>query len=44
MYQYRVLKQGATGNVPVQSAEYETSSPQATSDDRAYEKLIKRME
>jgi len=34
--------QGATQDVPVQSAEYETTSPQATLDDHVYEKVTKQ--
>jgi len=36
--------QGVTQDVPVQSAEYETTSPQATLDDHVYEKVTKQME
>jgi len=36
--------QGVTQDVPVQSAEYETTSPQATLDDHVYEKVIKQIE
>jgi len=36
--------QVATQDVPVQSTEYETTSPQATLDDHVYEELTKQME
>jgi len=36
--------QGGTQDVPVQSAEYETTNPQATLDDHVYEKVTKPME
>jgi len=36
--------QSGTQDVPVQSAEYETTSPQATSDDHVYEKVTKQTE
>jgi len=36
--------QGGTPDVTVQSAEYETTSPHATSDDHVYEKVTKQME
>jgi len=36
--------QSVTQDVPVQSAEYETTSPQATLDDHVYEKVTKQTE
>jgi len=36
--------QGLTQDVPVQSSEYETINPQATSDDHVYEKVTKQTE
>jgi len=36
--------QGGTQDVPIQSAEYETTSPQATLDDHVYEKVTKQTE
>jgi len=36
--------QGGTPDVPAQSAEYETTSPQATLDDHVYEKVTKQTE